>query len=79
MPSAQKESESYGKTFVPEGAPAWITAELIESTLAVWQPHYEQPLTTDDAVEILRSVGRLFDALGTSDEEVHCTGARLQP
>ncbi len=49
---------------LPDGAPAWITPELIESTLRVWQPHYAIRLSPADAVTILRSVGRLFEAFG---------------
>jgi hypothetical protein len=48
---------------VPEGAPPWITAELIADTLETWQPYYSDPLTANDALEILLSVGHLIDAL----------------
>lgn len=46
--------------------PSWMTPELIESTQRVWQPYYEKPLTTDDAVEILRNVSQLMRALAPS-------------
>jgi hypothetical protein len=45
--------------------PAWITEELIAETLDVWQPYYANRLTRADAIEILRSVGRLVDVLET--------------
>lgn len=48
---------------VPAGAPAWVTEELIEQTIRVWQPYYPDPLTTDDAVAIIQGVGRLIDVL----------------
>lgn len=48
---------------VPAGAPSWITPELIEDTLRVWQPHYQETLTPEDAVSMLLNVGELFDVL----------------
>lgn len=41
----------------------WITDDLLQTTLAVWSQVYEQPLTTDDAVEILMNVKRFTEAL----------------
>ena len=49
--------------------PKWISRDLIEETLAVWQPLYEFSLTERDAIEILLDVGRLFDVLGGSNGE----------
>jgi hypothetical protein len=59
---------------VPAGTPNWITDELIEVTIRTWQPYYEAPLSTDDAIEIIRNAALLFDALsarqsGTRDPE----------
>jgi hypothetical protein len=48
---------------VPPGTPAWITPKLLRSTIDTWQPFYKEPLTLDDAVIILISVGRLFEVL----------------
>ena len=48
---------------VPAGAPSWITSELIQQTLKVFQPRYPSPLTLDDAVAMLLNVGRLFKEL----------------
>ena len=45
------------------GVPTWITPELIELTLRVWQPYYSQPLTTADAVAMLLDVAQLFNIL----------------
>lgn len=55
---------------VPAGAPPWVTAELIEQTLRVWQPFYAQQLIPDDALEIIMSADRLFEvvARGRRDE-----------
>lgn len=43
--------------------PNWITPALIEKTIEVWQPYYETGLGETDAIEILASIGRLFDVL----------------
>ncbi|MGD9645989.1 MAG: hypothetical protein AB7U73_09760 [Pirellulales bacterium] len=53
---------------VPTGAPAWVTAELIERTIQVWQPYYPDPLTDDDALAIIQSVGCLIDVLSKGSE-----------
>ncbi len=41
----------------------WITDDLLQATLAAWSPRSEQPLTADDAVEILMNVKRFTEAL----------------
>ena len=65
---------------VPQGAPPWITAQLIEATLRSWQPHYDRRLTSTDAIEILLDVGRLLDLLEESDEEaVFGSGPSVEP
>lgn len=48
---------------VPPGAPAWVTRELVQRTIGVWQPYYKDLLTADDALAIIQSVGRLCQAL----------------
>lgn len=48
---------------LPPGTPSWITAELITHTLQVWQPRYAQQLGIEDAIDMIRSVARLSDAL----------------
>lgn len=48
---------------VPPATPAWIDLSLIERTIAVWQPYYSSPLSADDAVEMLLTVGNLLNAL----------------
>ena len=50
---------------VPAGTPAWITPELIDRTIEVWQPYYEKVLTPEEAVTMIQSVGRLFLALSS--------------
>jgi hypothetical protein len=50
-------------SFVPPGAPKWITGFEIEDTLRVWQPSYPQLLTPDDALEILVNTRNLLDVL----------------
>lgn len=48
---------------LPPGTPAWISEEMVEHTLRVWQPRYRTPLTVEDAVSILVSTGRLLHVL----------------
>lgn len=48
---------------VPPGTPDWITVELIRLTLKVWQKHYKEPLSVQDAVTLLLNAGRLFGVL----------------
>lgn len=48
---------------VPPGTPSWITAELIALTLKVWQKHYKEPLSLQDAVTILLNAEQLFGVL----------------
>ena len=64
----------------PPVLPDWITPELITETIAIWQPRYSKRLTDQEAIEILRTVGQLFDALGdANDETVSSPGERLKP
>jgi hypothetical protein len=58
-----------GQVAVPTGAPSWITAQLLEATIETWQPHYERPLTPEDALEILLNVDRLLALLEDSGDE----------
>ena len=45
---------------VPEGAPKWVTPELIRETIRVWQVYFQDRLTVDDALHMLKD----FSALG---------------
>jgi len=53
------------RCIVPAGAPDWITPELIEATIRVWQPYYVEVLSPEEAVTMILDVGRLFDALSS--------------
>ncbi|MBL9089922.1 MAG: hypothetical protein JNL96_01770 [Planctomycetaceae bacterium] len=82
MPRIRPSSTTAALPERPAGAPDWITAELLADTVAAWQPHYPQSLTADDALEILLTVGRLFEALGDDEDEeneVLGAGAGQQP
>ena len=75
-----KEEDKVIAQLPPADTPPWITADLIAHTIKTWQPFYRQPLTREDAVEILVTVGNLVDALGESDgKEVCSAGPRVQP
>lgn len=52
------------KSIVPAGTPEWVTPELVETTIRIWQPYYEARLTPDDAVTMILNVGRLYEAFG---------------
>lgn len=60
-----KVEEGARPSIVPAGTPNWITPELIERTIRVWQPYYEALLTPEDAVTMILNVGRLFDVLSS--------------
>jgi hypothetical protein len=49
------------------GLSSWISETLIEATLRIWQPFYAQPLTREDAIEMITTVGRLFSVLSRGD------------
>ena len=51
------------KSAVPSGAASWVTPELIEQTVRVWQPYYKEPLTPEDALAIIQSASQLYNAL----------------
>ena len=50
---------------LPAGRPDWITAELIKQTIRVWQPYYEAVISPEEAVTMIQSVGRLYQALSS--------------
>lgn len=54
-----KESESI--------RPSWITPNLVEDTIKVWQPRYESPLTEDEAVAIILQVVELYVLIAGCD------------
>lgn len=64
---------------VPEGAPPWVTPELIAHTLRVWQPFYQAQLIPEDALEIIMSVGRITELLASADgNEAICSVSKGQ-
>lgn len=70
-------------TDVPPGAPNWVTVELIQQTLKVWQPFYSQTLIPEDALEIIMGADRMFNCISRGlrhdAEEIRSTGSRQQP
>ena len=56
-------AEGARPSIVPAGTPDWITAELIEQTIRVWQPYYGTLLTPEEAVTMILNVGRLYQVL----------------
>ena len=53
-------AEGARPSIVPAGTPDWITSELVELTIRVWQPYYEAILTPEEAVTMILNVGRLY-------------------
>jgi hypothetical protein len=51
------------RVVLPPGTPAWITVDLLRLTLKVWQKHYREPLSIQDAVTIVLNAGQLFGVL----------------
>lgn len=61
--SSRKSAQQSSTTVdVPSGAPTWVTPELIAHTLRVWQRFCEQPLTPEDALEIIMGAGQLIQS-----------------
>ena len=52
-------------SIVPAGAPDWITADLIERTIRVWQPYYADLISPEEAVTMILNVGRLYAVLSS--------------
>jgi hypothetical protein len=63
LPPDDMEQRDVAVVKVPPGTPAWITADLIQQTLTVWQPYYKSSLSVEDAVTMILGVGQLFDVL----------------
>lgn len=59
---------------LPAAVPAWITPQLIDLTLRVWQPFYHVQLAAQDAVQILLNAGRLFSVLARTERKMTHTG-----
>ena len=62
-------SSSRSVECVPAGAPNWVTETLIDKTLEIWQPYYSYRLTREDALVIIKNVGRLFEVMSRGAEE----------
>lgn len=48
---------------VPPALPSWVTADFINETIRVWQPHSKSPLTQEDAIEIIMNMSHLLDVV----------------
>jgi hypothetical protein len=68
QPPIERSAAGSEQFTVPAGAPSWVTTQLIEDTIRVWQPYYVEPLTTEDALAIILGVGRLVDVLARGAE-----------
>ena len=50
--------------------PAWISDALLAETIDVWTEAYGRPVSEAEAIEILRNVGRLAEALLEAKREM---------
>ncbi len=80
MPNPPDRSPKPPPLTVPAGAPQWITVELLEHTIRIWQPFYPDQLISEDALEIIMGADRMFELLskGHGDETIRCTGESQQ-
>lgn len=62
MTHDSKTSAENLKRLLPPATPKWITPELVELTLRTWQRYHAHPLTVEDAIDMIRNAGRMFDA-----------------
>lgn len=72
MSNSQHSHRTKSNDLVPPGTPSWVTADLIESTIRVWQPFYSHQLIPEDALEMIMAVDRLFEVMSreSGHEEV---------
>jgi hypothetical protein len=61
--SSRKTSPAPRADILPPGTPKWITMDLVRRTVEVWQPHYSEPISIEEAVAILTRMGQLFTVL----------------
>ena len=73
------QSREDASCIIPAGIPNWITPELIEATIRTWQPYYRTPLSMEDAIEMIRNAGLLFDVLATHSPETGKPANHCQP
>ncbi len=52
MPNPPDRSPKPPPLTVPAGAPQWITVELLEHTIRIWQPFYPDQLISKASSEI---------------------------
>ena len=43
--------------------PDWVSDDLLQKTIEIWQPYYPNQLTRDDAIAIINNVGGVIDCL----------------
>ncbi|HBE69144.1 MAG TPA: hypothetical protein DDW52_13420 [Planctomycetaceae bacterium] len=55
----KEESDRQSRSDLPD----WVSDELLQKTIEVWQPYYGSQLTHDDAIAIIKNVGGVIDCL----------------
>ena len=65
LPKQVCKASEHAASVLPAGTPDWITPQLVAETIRVWQPYYCEVITPEDAVTMIRNVGRLYQALSS--------------
>ncbi|VAX38662.1 hypothetical protein MNBD_PLANCTO02-3401 [hydrothermal vent metagenome] len=63
---------------LPPGCPEWVTLELLNKTIQVWQPYYATDLKPEDALEIILNVGGLTKIIKECHSETICRNGSCQ-
>lgn len=48
---------------LPAGVPNWITFELVQRTIRVFQPYYSERLTVEEVIGMIQRAARLLGTL----------------
>jgi hypothetical protein len=51
-----------------QALPSWVTDELLEKTVKVWSRVMSRTVTTEEAVEMVKSAGRLMGLVHPDSE-----------
>ena len=43
--------------------PDWVSDELLQKTIEIWQPYYPDQLTRNDAIAIIKNASGVIDCL----------------
>ncbi len=55
----EEEREQRSRSDLPD----WVSDDLLQKTVEIWQPYYPDQLTREDAIAIINNVGGVIDCL----------------